>query len=134
MDLVCQSVISVTFSEGWMRRQVVTAESAPWMKSAGYGRESSCVAAAVMRGTVVLLREVRISFLRLSERGRRDKGQGTEGKRGKAAVRLSRIVVHFWFAAGPVWDRGAYRFTELQSYRVFREKFSIFDDFNRINK
>ena len=40
MASVTRSVISVTFSSGWMRRQVWTAERAPGAKSAGKSRES----------------------------------------------------------------------------------------------
>ena len=35
MGSVTRSVMRVTFSSGWMRRQVVTAERAPGMNSAG---------------------------------------------------------------------------------------------------
>src|SRR5215469_13222511 len=46
---VAKSVISVTFSSGLIRKQVVTAERAPGVKSAGKSIESRCVAVSIMR-------------------------------------------------------------------------------------
>jgi hypothetical protein len=46
---VARSVISVTFSSGWMRKQVVTAERAPGANSAGKSSESRKAAVSIMR-------------------------------------------------------------------------------------
>lgn len=47
MGSVMRSVMSVTFSSGWMRKHVKTAERAPGMNSAGKGCDSRCDAVAV---------------------------------------------------------------------------------------
>ena len=44
---VMRSVMSVTFSSGWIRRQVKTAERAPGVNDAGKGCDSRCDAVAM---------------------------------------------------------------------------------------
>ena len=48
MASVARSAISVTFSSGWMRRQVMTAERAPGANSAGKSSESRWAAVSSM--------------------------------------------------------------------------------------
>ena len=55
---VARSVISVTFSSGWMRRHVVTAERAPGANSAGKCNDSKWAAASIMRTFVAPIREI----------------------------------------------------------------------------